>query len=105
MSRAAVALGAGLLALVACGGALASGPAKPADPASVPGAQVSFERTRPATPHLLVTFADTPSSATARARLAGLGTIAAGRARGGHLVGRAARRRPRARRARSPATA
>lgn len=75
--RAACALGAAVLALAVCGSALASGPAKPPDPASVPGAQVSFERTRPATPHLLVTFADTPSSATARARLAGLGTIAA----------------------------
>jgi subtilisin family serine protease len=78
MSRGALGvLGAALTALIAPVGALAAGPAKPVDPAAVPGARVSFELTRPSTPHLLVTFADTPSAATARARLAGLGRIAA----------------------------
>ncbi len=63
------------LALGACGTALGAGPAKPPDPSSVPGSQIAFERTAPSTPHLLVTFADTPRSAVALARLAGLGAV------------------------------
>ncbi len=78
MSRGAIsALGAAMVTLVAAAGALGAGPAKPVDPAAEPGARVSFELTRPTTPHLLVTFADTPSAATARARLAGLGRVTA----------------------------
>lgn len=75
--RGALALGAALLALVAAAPALAAGPAKPPDPSSRPGAQIAFERTRPVTPHLLVTFEDTPVARVARTRLAGLGRIAA----------------------------
>ncbi len=41
----------------------------------MPGSQIAFERTAPSTPHLLVTFADAPTSAVALARLAGLGTV------------------------------
>ena len=63
------------LALGACGTAFGAGPAKPRDPSSVPGSQIAFERTAPSTPHLLVTFADTPTSAVALARLAGLGAV------------------------------
>lgn len=63
------------LALGVCGSAVAAGPAKPADPSSVPGSQIAFERTAPSTPHLLVTFSDTPTSAEALARLAGLGKV------------------------------
>ena len=75
--RVALAVGAAVLALAAAVPALAAGPAKPADPSSRPGGQIAFERTRPVVPHLLVTFADTPSGQVARARLAGLGRIAA----------------------------
>ena len=93
MSRAArVGALAAALAIGVCGTAVAAGPAKPADPSSVPGSQISFERTLPTTPHLLVTFADTPTRATALARLAGLGHGGAGAPRGRHLVGRPPRR-------------
>ena len=83
MSRVTLAILAALALAAAAVPAAAAGPAKDDDPeplgASLAAATATgggFGRTLPGAQRLLVTFADSPGGALARARLAGLGTTA-----------------------------